>query len=188
MKETEAIFRLNKGDQNAFKHVFDSYYKSICMFIKKYVSDPDHVEDIAQDVFISIWEKKVQFENIHAFRSYLYQTAKNKSLNLLEHEAVKKGYQEKTIQAQKYADDFYDLNFIENETQRLIHKAMEDLPSRAREILKMQLEGFKNNEIADKLDISVFTVKNHKAAAYKYFKENLRYADFLILIIAFFCH
>lgn len=188
MKETEAIFRLNKGDQNAFKYVFDSYYKSICMFIKKYVSDSDHVEDIAQDVFISIWEKKVQYENIHAFRSYLYQTAKNKSLNLLEHEAVKKGYQEKTIQAQKYTEDYYDLNFIENETQRLIHKAMEDLPSRAREVLKMQLEGFKNNEIAEKLDISVFTVKNHKAVAYKHFKENLRYADFLILIITFYCH
>nr|WP_319272189.1 RNA polymerase sigma-70 factor [uncultured Draconibacterium sp.] len=188
MDQFEAILRLEKGDRDAFKIVFDTYYKSICLFIGKYITDPDQVEDIAQDVFVTIWEKKIRFENCSAFKSYLYQTAKNKSLNLLEHEAVKKGYQEKAILDQKTTDDFYNLNFIENETQRLIHKTLKDLPPRAREILTMQLEGFKNNEIADKLQISVYTVKNHKASAYRYLKENLKLVDILVLIILYMCH
>ena len=188
MDQFEAILRLEEGDRDAFKIVFDTYYKSICLFIGKYIADLDQVEDIAQDVFVSIWEKKLRFENCSAFKSYLYQTAKNKSLNLLEHEAVKKGYQEKEIQNQKATDDFYNRNFIENETQRLIHATLKELPPRAREILSMQLEGFKNNEIAEKLKISVYTVKNHKASAYKYLKENLRLADVLVLIMACLCH
>ncbi|WP_321370781.1 RNA polymerase sigma-70 factor [uncultured Draconibacterium sp.] len=188
MEEFEAILRLQKGDRDAFKCVFDTYYKSICLFIGKYISDPDQVEDIAQDVFVSIWEKKRPFENTQAFKSYLYQTAKNKSLNLLEHENVKKGYQEKVILTQKSSEDFFDLNFVENETQRLIHQSLEKLTPRAREILLMQLDGLKNDEIAEKLKISVYTVKNHKAVAYKYLKENLRIADILILIVAYICH
>lgn len=188
MEDFEAILRLKKGDKDAFKCVFDTYYKSICLFIGKYISDPDQVEDIAQDVFVSIWEKKLPFENLQAFKSYLYQTAKNKSLNLLEHEAVKKGYQEKAVLTGKLSEDFFDLNFVENETQRLIHQSLENLPPRAREILFMQLEGLKNDEIAKKLDISVYTVKNHKAVAYKYLKENLKIADILILIVMYLCH
>nr|WP_321358589.1 RNA polymerase sigma-70 factor [uncultured Draconibacterium sp.] len=188
MEDFEAILRLEKGDKDAFKYVFDTYYKSICLFIGKYISDPDQVEDIAQDVFVSIWEKKLPFQNLSAFKSYLYQAAKNKSLNLLEHEAVKKGYREKAIRDQKTTDNFYNLNFIENETQRLIQKTLKELPPRAREILIMQLEGFKNDEIAEKLQISVYTVKNHKASAYKYLKQNLRIADVLIVIFSYMCH
>ncbi|WP_321348500.1 RNA polymerase sigma-70 factor [uncultured Draconibacterium sp.] len=188
MDQFEAILRLEKGDRDAFKIVFDTYYKSICLFIGKYITDPDQVEDLAQDVFVSIWEKKLPFENLSAFKSYLYQTAKNKSLNLLEHEAVKKGYREKAIRDQKTTDNFYNLNFIENETQRLIYKTLKDLPPRAREILIMQLEGFKNDEIAEKLQISVYTVKNHKASAYKYLKQNLKLTDVLILVSALLCH
>lgn len=183
MDEWKVIRRLSRGDQDAFKYVFDRYYKSICLFIRKYISDSEHVEDIAQDVFVSIWEKKPTFKSLQAFKSYLYQTAKNKSLNFLEHEAIKKGHQEKTILAQKSSDLFYDLNYVENETQRLIFKLLENLPPRAREIIILQLEGLKNNEIAMKLNISVYTVKNHKATAYRYLKENFK--NGLILALFF---
>lgn len=181
MKEFDAILGLEKGDRDAFKCVFDTYYKSICLFVEKYISDPDQAKDIAQDVFVSIWEKKLLFKNPQAFRSYLYQAAKNRSLNLLEHEAVKKGYREKAILTHKSSEDFFELNYVENETQRLIHKSLENLSPRAREIILMQLEGLKNEEIAEKLNISVYTVKNHKAVAYRCLKENLQKIDFLVL-------
>ncbi len=187
MKEFDAILRLKNGDRDAFKYVFDAYYKSICLFVGKYISDPDQVEDIAQDTFVSIWEKKILFNNLQAFKSYLYRTAKNKALNMLEHEAVKKGYQEKVILTQKASDDFFELNYIQNETQRLIHKSLENLPPRAREIILMQLDGLKNDEIAEKLNISVYTVKNHKATAYRFLKENLKISDFMPIIIGYMC-
>jgi len=174
------ITQLNKRDREAFKYVFDTYYQGICLFIQKYVLDPDQAEDIAQDVFVSLWEKNLQFENLKAFKAYLYQTARNKSINALEHEAVKRGYQDMAIQEQN-TEQFYNLNFIETETQRLIVKMLDKLPPRAREILHLQLEGYKNNEIAEKLNISVYTVKNHKATAYKFLKDNLQELIFLVV-------
>lgn len=170
MEEGDIITGLNNRDRNAFKCVFDDYYKSVCMFVRKYIPDLDQSEDIAQDVFVSIWEKKVQFVNLQTLKSYLYKTARNKALNLLEHEAVKKGYQDKTILTTS-TEYFFEKTFVENETQQLMIKMLDKLPPRAREIIYLQLEGFKNNEIAENLKISVYTVKNHKATAYKFLKK-----------------
>ncbi len=185
IKEVDIVLQLNDGDKKAFKCVFDSYYKTICLFVQKYISDSDYAEDIAQDVFITIWEKKLQFENLNALRSYLYRTARNKAINVLEHENVKKGYQS-NAQTEYETDDFFNQNFVQQETQRLLLKMLDSLSPRAREILYLQLEGFKNQEIADQLNISVYTVKNHKAVAYRFLKEKLKNLIFLILLIGDF--
>ena len=170
--ESDILLKMSRGDKTAFKCVFDTYYKSICLFIQKYIQNAEQAEDLAQDIFIKIWEKKIQFNSPLAFKAYLYQAAKNKALNVLEHEAVKRLYQEK-VNIDRKSESFFYQNFIEQETQRLMMQTIDKLPPRAREILHMNLEGYKNQEIADHLSISVNTVKNHKATAYKFLKENL---------------
>ena len=179
--ESEILLKMSHGDKTAFKQVFNTYYKSICLFIQKYIQDPDQSEDIAQDVFIKIWEKKINFLSPIALKAYLYQAAKNKALNVIEHEKVKKGYQDR-VKTDLKSESFFYQNFIELETQRLIIETIEKLPPRAREVLSLNLEGYKNKEIAERLGISVNTVKNHKATAYKFLKENLK--D-LILLFSF---
>ncbi len=182
MMEPNILLKMSKGNKAAFKQVFDTYYKSICLFIKKYINDADQSEDICQDIFIKIWEKKLHFKNSLALKAYLYQAAKNKAINALEHESVKKGYQEK-VKSDNKSDGFFYQNFIEQETNRLILETINKLPPRAKEILQLNLEGYKNQEIADQLGISVNTVKNHKATAYQFLKENLKELILLFIII-----
>lgn len=169
--KTEILLKLSKGDKAAFKVVFDTYYKSICLFIQKYNLDIEQAEDIAQEVFIKIWEKKILFTNSMAFRAYLYQAAKSRALNALAHEDVKSRYQEKMIYDRE-SENFFFHNYIEQETHRLILQSFEKLPPRGREILCLSLFGYQNQEIADKLKITISTVKTHKASAYKFLKEN----------------
>ncbi len=178
--ESDILLKMSRGDKTAFKYVFETYYKSICLFIQKYIHNAEQSEDIAQDVFIKIWEKQIQFNSPLAFKAYLYQAAKNKALNVLEHEAVKRSYQEK-VNIDRKSESFFYQSFIEQETQRLMMQTIDKLPPRAREILKLNLDGYKNQEIADQLNISVNTVKNHKATAYKFLKENLK--DLILLFI-----
>ncbi len=169
----KVLIKISQGDKHAFKQVFNLYYGSLCLFIRKYIISVEHAEDIAQEVFIKIWEKKLHFPNEIAFKSYLYRTAKNMALNAIAHEDVKKRYQENKL-ADKESDDFFYENYIEQETHRLILQTIDNLPSRAKEVLNLNLCGFKNQEIAKKLNISINTVKNHKASAYKFLKENLK--------------
>lgn len=176
----EILLKLSKGDRAAFKLVFDTYYKSICLFIQKYNVDIQQAEDIAQEVFIKIWEKKILFANDMAFKAYIYQSAKRKALNALAHEDVKNRYQEK-MAANRDSENYFFHNYIEQETQRLIFQCLEDLPARGKEILSLNLRGYQNQEIADKLGITISTVKSHKAAAYKFLKENRK--DLLLLLL-----
>lgn len=184
--ESDILYNLSKGEKTAFKYVFDTYYKSVCLFIQKYIYDADHAEDIAQEIFIIIWNKKLFFPNIKAFKSYLYQTAKNKALNVIEHEAVKKRHHE-IVKYDRKTEEFFYQNYIEQETYRLILQTIDKLPPRPKEILYLNLEGYKNKEIANQLDISINTVRSHKASAYKYLKMNLKelisFASFILLNI-----
>lgn len=170
--DSEVLHKLSRGEKLAFKQVFETYYKSIYLFIRKYIVYDKQAEDIAQEVFLKIWERKLSFPNALALKSYLYQTAKNSALNALQHEAVKKRYQEKVL-AELGSDDYFYENYIEQETHRLLLQNIEKLTPRAKEILYLNLEGFKNQEIADKLGITISTVKSHKALAYKFLKDKL---------------
>lgn len=183
--ESEILLKLSKGDKSAFKLIFDTYYKSLSLFIQKIILNAEQSEDIAQEVFIKIWEKRILFSNTLALKAYLYQAAKNKALNVIEHEAVKKRYQDRILYVEK-TENFFFQHFIEQETNRLIMHTVDKLPPRAKEVLYLNLEGHKNQEIADHLQISINTVKTHKASAYKFLKENLK--DISLLIIAFFIH
>jgi len=182
--ETEILTKLSKGDKTAFKYVFDMYYSSICLFIKKYNFDIEQAEDIAQEVFIKIWEKKLIFKNSLAFKAYLYQTAKNLALNVLQHEAVKKRYQEQ-FSYNLESEDFFFQTFIEQDSYRLILQVVDKLNPRAKEVLYLNLEGLKNQEIANQLGISINTVRAHKVSAYKFLKMNLRDLVLLILFLLF---
>ncbi len=184
MEEFDFINQLNKGNKSAFEYVFKTYFKAICLFVQKYIAGEDKAKDIAQEVFITIWEKKLQFKNPQALKAYLYQTARNKSLNDLKHENVKKEYKEK-MEKNVSSEDFYQINYVETETWRQIVKGLDKLPPRAKEIILLHLDGLSNKEIAEHLDISIYTVKNHKAAAYKTLKENLKKLLILILIYLF---
>lgn len=182
--ESEILTKLSTGDKTAFKHVFDIYYTSICLFIKKYNFDIEQAEDIAQEVFIKIWEKKLTFTNSLAFKAYLYQTAKNLALNALQHEAVKKRYHEQ-ITFNIETEDFFFQNFIEQDSYRLILQVVDKLNPRAKEVLYLNLEGLKNQEIANQLGISINTVRAHKVSAYKFLKMNLKDLVLLIILLLF---
>jgi RNA polymerase sigma-70 factor (family 1) len=181
--ESEILLKLSKGDKSAFKYIFDAYYKSVCLFIRKVINDPDLSEDIAQEIFIKIWEKRLFFPNSVALKSYLYQAAKNKSINAINHKEVKRKYFNNN-QNTDLSDNFFIRNFIEQETKRLIIKTVSKLPQRAREVLFMNLDGHKNQEIANHLKISIHTVKAHKAFAYKFLKNHLK--DMVLLLASLF--
>ncbi len=180
--EKEILLSFSHGDKLVFKHIFDTYYKSICLFIQKYIPDADQAQDIAQEVFIRLLSRGKRFPNALALQAYMYQTAKNLSLNTLKHEAVKKRYQE-TARLEPISENSFFQFYVEQEVSRLIMQTIDQLPPRQKSILRLSLEGRKNQDIAEGLNISIHTVKSHKVAAYKHLKDHLK--DILLLLTIF---
>ena len=112
----------------------------------------------------------------------LYTAVRNKALNELEHSKVVYEYAQNVIEKKK--DSFFHDAIVEEETYRIVSEAINKLPDQMKAIMQLSLEGKKNAEIADRLNISTETVHTLKKIAYKKLRENLKdYYYFLLFFI-----
>lgn len=170
----QVLFSLVKrGDLNAFEKLFKAYYPAIKKFALSIVRDLTIAEEIAQEVFMYIWEKREQIELHSSLKSYLFSSAKNKCINYIKLELPK----------QQALSDIDDIS--EQETfmsvaddsellKRKIQFAIDQLPEKCRNIFVLsRYGGLTYNEIAEDLEISVKTVENQMSIALKKLKEAL---------------
>lgn len=166
-----------------FETLFKSHFKELHSYANTLVRDELVAEEIVQNLFFKLWEKKENL-NIHtSLRAYLYRSTYNESLNYLRHQKVKLKYQQHSEYTMKDKAD--NLNQLEaKELERKLHSALNRLPEACRTIFQMsRFEDLKYREIADKLNISIKTVENQMGKALRTLRVEL--IDFLPLIFLF---
>jgi RNA polymerase sigma-70 factor (family 1) len=150
-----------------FKVFFNEYYTAICRFAFTYMGNMQISEDIVQDAFLRTYEKRNEFENIDNAKAFLYTIAHNLCLDSIRHQIICNNYEEYVIKEKDYSEE---LTFIKEvtrqETIRLLHTAINDLPRQTRLTIIYTLEGHTNIEIAEMLHISVNSVKTLKKKGY----------------------
>ena len=154
-----------KLDEQEFHNIFKEYYAALCSFAFQYMEDADMSADIVQDVFAKLWQIRDDFFYLHQVKAFLYTAVRNHALNELEHSKVAHEYEQKIIA--KKADAFFRDAIVEEETFRILSEAIEKLPTQMRAIMQLALEGKKNTEIAERLNVSPETVHTLKKVAYK---------------------
>ena len=152
-----------------FESVFHKYYASLCYFANKFVRDDEAARDIVQEVFMAVWESDKKYNSYHGFRAFLYDSVKNRCLNYLKHQEVERRHAEILLQEQDEEDEDYRL--MREEMYRALHRAVDELPERCRQVFELHLQGKKNEEIAQMLELSVETVKTQKKKAMHFLRE-----------------
>ena len=170
--------KFNTGSKKALKYLFDLYYQRVCSYAFTFVKDEDIVSDLVQEVFIKLWNKKLEFESHIAFKSYLYNSVKNKCISFLRIHKVN----DSITEAHTAPEDSVDQKIIETEIQAKILQQVNLLPKSRREVILLKLEGLTYEEIANQLNLSLNTVKSHKKLAYKQLKDGLQDLFFIFLI------
>ena len=112
-------------------------------------------------------------------RVFLYQTARNKCLDLLKHEQVVHKHEAALIQ--ELSEDSLDEKMIEEEVLGEIYRAIDELPPECRRVFRLGLEGLSNQEIADSLSISINTVRTQKQRAMIVLKKRFSMGTLLVL-------
>lgn len=163
------VRNLNEGDKTAFKKLFNKFFHSSCAFVNKYIAEKGAVEDVVQDTFINLWDKRKIFSGGLHFKSYLYKSLRNNSLYYLRQN---KSNEEIPVDIKEENTDFLK-SIIEEEISREITEAINNLPEQRKKIIELSLQGFKNEEISEELQISINTVKTQKRKAYAQLRENL---------------
>ncbi len=172
-------------DKIAFEMLFNRNYSNLVYFSFNMIKDKGEAEDIAQDAFITYWNRREEVAgDIDSVKSFLYTTVKNASLNLLRHQKVVEKF---ALHLPELVEDKNIINsIIQSEVYSKIHQALESLPPACRQIARMSyLDDKKNNEIADELDISVNTVKTQKQRAMQLLRPQFTAELFSILLLIF---
>ncbi len=155
------------GDKKlSFKELFRDYYPSLLHFAFQILKNRHDAEDIVQDVFMNMWRTRPTFENETAMKAWLYMVTRNRALDVLK----KKSPVYTDVSAFEQLEQEVDL-IVKEEAFRLLDAAIEQLPDRTREVIRLSLDNYSVKEVAEKLNITVNTVKTLKSRAYKFLKE-----------------
>ena len=156
----------------------------MCFFANGYVEDIETSKDIVQNVFIKIWEDNVEFKSELTVKSYLYTSVKNKSLDYLKSKDYRSLEFVSTLKMEQLeSDSFFMREVVIVEASDIIEKAINSLPNKCAQIIRLSAKSFTNLEIATKLNISINTVKSQKKIAYKRLKPILKEHFILISFI-----
>lgn len=166
----ELVAQFNKGDKKSFKIIFDELYSRMCAYCYNYLHDQQEIEDLVQESFINLWNKRTDFDHINQIKSYLYTSVRNKSFNVIKHQAVMKTHESQIAYEQ---DQFEEAEIVAEDYYGLLFNEIKQLPDRSQKIMTLALRGMKNREIAEELKISENTVKTQKKIAYAKLKERL---------------
>jgi len=189
-KADELFDNIKTGDQKAFELLFSIYFARLNDFAKHVVKDDAISQDIVQDVFVKVWENKAKIESLH-LEAYLFRLVRNRCIDSIKHLKVENNRMHE-IEISSRWEELYRIDFIGNEPYVLIEqelknkieKTITDLPDRCREVFIMsRMDGLKNKEIAEKLDINIKNVERHLNRALQSFRKNFTEELSIALII-----
>lgn len=171
--------------EEKFKSLFREYFSSLCIFAYRYLSDTELSKDVVHDVFAGLWESPERLEQLLNEKSYLYTLVRNHCLDVLRKQSVRKKFSATVEFAPKTSEEYPDLEALREETYRQLDFAINQLPKRSREILRLKMSGLKNEEIARQLNLSVNTVNTLKTNAYKFLRAFLKGKSLIYFLLLF---
>lgn len=168
----------------SFSDLYLIYYPKLVRFAKEYVMSEEDAENITQDVFTDLWEKRESMNRIENMNAYLFRLVRNKCLDYLKHKVFEQRYAEKMqasfeieMNLKLQSLDRFDVSELSerNEMEKRIREAINSLPKKCRDIfLLSRMEGLKYREISERLGISVNTVECQMGIALKKLRVKLK--------------
>ncbi|MCP9612769.1 RNA polymerase sigma-70 factor [Coprobacter tertius] len=187
--DSNVIEHFKKGNEDVFRFIFDKYYDYLCLIADSYLRDSFISETIVGEIIYNLWEIRENVDIRYSLRSYLIRSVKNRCINYLQQEYVKREvslnqYEDKAaIEELFFIENKHPLeNLLEQELEYKINEVINNLPTECRQVFKMsRFDNMKYEEIADTLSISINTVKYHMKNALMQLRIELR--DYLMFIL-----
>lgn len=177
LSDIELTALLKEGDHSAFAEIYNRYWKKLLTLAANKLDDFSEAEDIVQQLFVTIWERRKELEIVTTLSSYLAVAVKYRVYKALARISRTMHYSDD--QANEAALDILDdstqqwLEF--HEVKQRLSLLVDSLPEKCRLVYQLSREqGMSQKQVAEELDISEKTVKNHMNRAYKTLKTGLR--------------
>ncbi|MDR0699920.1 MAG: RNA polymerase sigma-70 factor [Tannerella sp.] len=179
-----SVEKIKQGDVREFERLFRVHYKRLCIYVENITGNAFNAEDIVSNLFVRLWEKREQLQICYTIESYITSAARHDALNYLKHAEVEARYRAKAEYRLMYMDLLNPdaetplSDIIEKERNEQIENALQTLPPQCREIFTLhKMDGLSYQEVADKLNISINTVRTQLTRAMKKMRVALKTLD-----------
>jgi RNA polymerase sigma-70 factor (ECF subfamily) len=174
-EEKLLLREVGKGNEKAFRALYDIYVDRISAYIFKLCKSGTATEEIVQDIFTKIWVCRSSLEGIEVPEAYFFGMARNKTIDYLRHLAKETGLIS-LLSGQLSAANYNDIEdqLDAGELRQLIEKSLDQLSDQKKKIFRLsKVEGFSHDEIAEAMHLSKSTVKNHLSETLQYLREQV---------------
>jgi RNA polymerase sigma-70 factor (family 1) len=188
-EELNLFNAIRQRDKKVFELFYKKYYQQLFALAYRYVGQMEVAEEIVHDLFITVWNKSDQLNIQHSLKSYLFKAIVNSSLNYIKKEKMQT---EKRLAYLAVHDNEFDVDegkgLAEEKLLKSLEEALELLPAKCKQVMFLSRFGkLKQQEIAQQMDISLKTVKNHLTYGFQKLREHLaQNQELIILLLLFF--
>lgn len=187
-EDQELLEALRKRDKKWFEVFYKKYYKQLFTVALRYLGKTETAEEIVHDVFINIWNKADQLDVQISMKSYLFRSVVNSSLNFIKKEKADEQKRAAYLIVHDQQDEILEQDLRANDDELLkgLEAALALLPDKCKQVMYLSRFGkLKQQEIADQMDISIKTVKNHLTYGFKKLREHLEKHKQLSILLLF---
>jgi RNA polymerase sigma-70 factor (family 1) len=175
-EDLDIIDALKKQDKRRFEVFYKKYYRPLFTVAYRYVGNTEIAEEIVHDVFITIWNKAGQLNIQSSMKSYLFRSIVNSCLNHIKKEKTQSEKQSayEVALGQELGNGADEANEADEKLLKGLEDALELLPDKCKQVMYLSRFGkLKQQDIADQMEISIKTVKNHLTYGFKKLREHL---------------
>lgn len=148
-----------------FKAFFETFFIPVYTLMQRYTGERELSRDFTQEAFVRVFEHWGEFETEENAKAFLYIVARRIYLDHCKHQKIENQYQNRVNEEELEEYDFLK-EVTQQEVSRILYDAIDKLPSQTRSIILLNLKGFNNTEVAERLGVSVNTIKSLKKSAY----------------------
>ncbi|WP_439882598.1 RNA polymerase sigma factor [Pontibacter sp. MBLB2868] len=181
------VTALKNGDEAAFAFLYRRYEAKLYTFAYKLTHDATEAEEVVQEVFLKVWEKRASLDSSQNFDGFLFTIAKNLVYNKAKQRAYHFAFQ-KYVAAYESNICHHTENKLEfEELKALLEQIYTSLPPVRRKVFIMsRLQGLSNTEIATELNTSTSNIENHLNKALNFIRQKLRGHEVVYVILLSF--
>ena len=178
--DTELARKINAGEKNAYQELFERYAPRIYQFSLSYLKNSADAEELVQDVFLKIWEKRETLDQSKNIKSFIFKVAVNTIYDFIRHKNIENAFADFARANFETNSDNTWHTVIYDEMQENLQKLVAQLPGQQQKIFQLSKEeGLTSDEIAVKLNLSKRTVDNHLYRAVSFLKEHFKSESFI---------
>ena len=162
-----------KGDEAVFNELFRQHFRALAFFAHSIIRQELYAQDIVQECFIRVWNRRQHLRDIGELKSYLYTSVKNDCINYLRGQSVRdKKQQEYLDSAAEQVSTPVDQDIVRAEAIRELNDRIEQLPEKMREVVRLYyFEGKSSGEIGRLLQKNPDTVQHQRKTALRLLRK-----------------